>query len=1600
MLQLRLCLLLALQVFTCAQEGGPTVGGASVGDVMFPELSDMCTEGSCYPATGDLLIGRAHQLSSTSTCGLNRQEPFCIVSHLQDEKKCFVCDSMAPYDERANPTSSHRIENVVTTFAPNRLKTWWQSENGLENVTIQLNLEAEFHFTHLIMTFKTFRPAAMVIERSADFGKTWQVYRYFAYDCETSFSSISQGPMQKVDDVICDSRYSDIEPSTEGEVIFRVLDPAFRIDDPYSPRIQNMLKITNLRVKFTKLHTLGDNLLDSRMEIKEKYYYSIYDMVVRGNCFCYGHASECAPIQGASPAQEGMVHGHCMCNHNTKGLNCEQCQDFYHDLPWRPAEGRNTNACKKCNCNQHSDSCHFDMAVFVASGNASGGVCENCQHNTAGHNCEQCQPFYYQHPERDIRDPNICQSCNCDPLGSLNGGICDQTTDVRTGLIAGQCRCKVNVEGERCERCRQAEDAKFGPVIYSWLVNVSHRDLLQDMLQRLPQFLSLQGVTVVPRPHPQDRSPTWTGIGLVNVPEGAFLEFSVNNIPHSMEYDILIRYEPQLPDQWEEVLMVVMRPGPIKADSRCINTVPDDDNQMISLQPGSRYVVLPRPVCFESGLNYTVRLSLPLYSALSDVQSPYTLIDSIVLMPHCKNLDIFTTSEEGDSSGNSGWETFQRYRCLENSQSVVKTQMTDICRNFIFSISAMLHQGAKECQCDPQGSLSTVCDPSGGQCQCRPNVVGRSCDRCAPATFQFGPNGCRACACNTQGSHDQFCDQLTGQCVCISGAFGRQCDRCLPGHWGFPSCRRCSCNGHADTCDPDTGHCIDCREHSTGHSCERCVDGYYGDPVLGSGDHCRPCMCPDGPDSRRQFAESCYRGDESQQAVCICSAGYRGARCDECSPGYYGNPGEEGGRCQPCQCNNNIDVLDPMSCDGRTGECLRCLYHSEGAACQSCKLGYYGDALQQDCRTCDCDPRGISEQQCNKVGGQCVCVDGVSGPRCDVCARGFAGTFPDCRRCHQCFAEWDDVVGQLTNQTHRLVNKVNAVKASGVSGPYKKSMDSMERSIADIQVILDQNPAAQPLTEIQHLLQQASHTLNHTERMVVQLKEQDAAAETKLDSVTSDAQKLERTVQELLDQVEFIKNSDIRGATDSITKYFLQSQVAEARANASTIDSGSPVETSAALRQLTQDKLNQTREEFLRRHTEHAQKLDDLAGDLQTLDLSEISQKTCGSPSSGQDLCLSCGGLGCVEADGRIKCSRDGCNGVVTTANAVWKKAQTSEQEIISAMEEVEKLSKMVLEAKLQADEAKLSAQDVLMKTNKTKQKVDQSNEELRSLIRQIRDFLTQDAADLESIELVATEVLAMQMPTTPGLLQNLTDEIRQRVGELGHVETILQQSADDIRRAENLLDQARQASEEAADVKDSAERVKQALKEAQRAQSAASSAIQQASADIQNANVLLSSVESETADAELMLNNATKRLQRLEQDVTLLRGKALNINLSTEQTNQDAASIGKIAEEVKKALDSELKEKYATVEQLIGQKAGGVADAKKRAESLQQEAKELLLQASGKLQLLKDLEKSYEDNQRTLDVKAEQLVELEAAVKELLQEISHKVTVYSTCLF
>lgn len=48
-----------------------------------------------------------------------------------------------------------------------------------------------------------------------------------------------------------------------------------------------------------------------------------------------------------------------------------------------------------------------------------------------------------------------------------------------------------------------------------------------------------------------------------------------------------------------------------------------------------------------------------------------------------------------------------------------------------------------DCHCSPTGSESKICKQDGGSCKCKVNVVGRRCDRCAPGTYGFGPEGCK-----------------------------------------------------------------------------------------------------------------------------------------------------------------------------------------------------------------------------------------------------------------------------------------------------------------------------------------------------------------------------------------------------------------------------------------------------------------------------------------------------------------------------------------------------------------------------------------------------------------------------------------------------------------------------------------------------------------------------------------------------------------------------------------------------------------------------------------------------------------------------------------
>jgi laminin, beta 1 len=378
-----------------------------------------CTH-ACFPETGDLLIGRKNLLHTSSTCGEGKVERYCVIGHSNNDRptQCDVCDSSQPYSRENR--NSHRIENIVNDipFSKDDEK-WWQSENGKSHVQIQVDLLSEFIFTHFIMTFRTFRPAAMVVERSSDHGDTWRPYAYFAWNCRDAFPHVTRRAPKELGEVYCESRYSNPTPSKGGEVVFKAIPPDLLTNkNPYSKEIIDLLKITNLRINFTRIHTFGDTEIDdSREDLKDKYYYALSGMIIRGSCLCYGHASKCIAdnemndylLVDSIEQKNYIVHSKCACEHNTDGNNCEKCLPLYNDRPWSPANLTDSNSCAKCECNNHADSCNFNLNKYLASGNHSGGICVNCRHNTQGDNCDKCVENYWRDFKVDMKNYLACK---------------------------------------------------------------------------------------------------------------------------------------------------------------------------------------------------------------------------------------------------------------------------------------------------------------------------------------------------------------------------------------------------------------------------------------------------------------------------------------------------------------------------------------------------------------------------------------------------------------------------------------------------------------------------------------------------------------------------------------------------------------------------------------------------------------------------------------------------------------------------------------------------------------------------------------------------------------------------------------------------------------------------------------------------------------------------------------------------------------------------------------------------------------------------------------------------------------------------------------
>ncbi|XP_078697735.1 basement membrane-specific heparan sulfate proteoglycan core protein-like isoform X8 [Branchiostoma floridae x Branchiostoma belcheri] len=573
----------------------------------------------------------------------------------------------------------------------------------------------------------------------------------------------------------------------------------------------------------------------------------------------------------------------CVCPPGYAGLSCEECAPGY----GRNGEGLYLGMCvpggdtgtgpgtgpgAECNCNNHAYGCD------------DSGMCQNCQHNTEGPNCDRCRPGFYGDPTRGNADD--CLECPC-PLSIPSNQFsptCFLDIDRQPTCDA----CPPGYTGRRCERCDsgytgnpsipgdscrpvQGGNGQGNVIKVPWnkydgenncqcndagsfaaTCDVNGQCNCKDGTTGLrcdqcrPGYFFLNprnpdgcmecfcmGVTDQCSSSPYFRDQ----VEATFLQQGNFQDFALVNMAMSRRVTTGFRVNPSSRDlQYQGFSQL------------------DSDPYFWQLPAAFRG---NKVTAYGGRLVYSVShvptpTGRPLVG-LVDVE----LIGNEIMLMYRHNQQL-TPRESRTFEVIFREEYWQRADGVPATREQILMALADV-ENILIRASynsEMQQSSIRDVSMDvavPQntGQLLAV---EVEECRCPPGYMGLSCQDCAPGFTRNGE--------------------------------GLYLGMCAP----------CDCNGHASTCDPETGACQGCRDNTIGEYCDQCAPGFFGDPSSGRPDACRPCPCP-LPSVNNQFSPTCFLDTDSRPTCDACPPGYSGRDCGECSPGYNGNPRVPGGRC-------------------------------------------------------------------------------------------------------------------------------------------------------------------------------------------------------------------------------------------------------------------------------------------------------------------------------------------------------------------------------------------------------------------------------------------------------------------------------------------------------------------------------------------------------------------------------------------------------------------------------------------------------------------------------------------------------------------------------
>lgn len=178
-----------------------------------------------------MALGR--QFEASSTCGLNGPEEYCYSESngilIPDD--CYMCDASSPLYSRGIdnindeellgvplPTDDGLNLTLVDDNSTELNRTWWQSADGVNEVTVDLNFERGFDLYQVAIDFRSLRPASATLEASTDFGASYKPIQHYSDKCLEDFGIVADDnnnkPVETNDNVAagCTSNYTSPSP--------------------------------------------------------------------------------------------------------------------------------------------------------------------------------------------------------------------------------------------------------------------------------------------------------------------------------------------------------------------------------------------------------------------------------------------------------------------------------------------------------------------------------------------------------------------------------------------------------------------------------------------------------------------------------------------------------------------------------------------------------------------------------------------------------------------------------------------------------------------------------------------------------------------------------------------------------------------------------------------------------------------------------------------------------------------------------------------------------------------------------------------------------------------------------------------------------------------------------------------------------------------------------------------------------------------------------------------------------------------------------------------------------------------------------------------